>query len=69
VDPDRREFETAEAVRQDMGDDADSVEQSQLSRLEHLKSTIEQRQLSRLERLKKKIRKLQGKDPDIYPLW
>jgi hypothetical protein len=29
----------------------------------------EQRSLSRLERLKKKIRRLQGKDPDIYPMW
>ena len=25
--------------------------------------------LSRLELLKRKIRKLQGKDPDIYPMW
>jgi hypothetical protein len=24
---------------------------------------------SRLELLKRKIRKLQGKDPDIYPMW
>lgn len=29
----------------------------------------EQRKLSRLERLKKKLRQLQGKDPDIYPMW
>jgi len=27
------------------------------------------RKLSRLERLKQKIRKLQGNDPDIYPMW
>lgn len=25
--------------------------------------------MSRLERLKAKIKKLQGKDPDIYPMW
>lgn len=25
--------------------------------------------LSRLERLKRKLRKLQGKNPDIYPMW
>ncbi len=24
---------------------------------------------SRMERLKKKIQKLQGKNPDIYPMW
>ncbi len=27
------------------------------------------KKLSRLERLKQKIMKLQGKDPDIYPMW
>lgn len=27
------------------------------------------RQQSRLERLKAKARKLQGKNPDIYPMW
>jgi hypothetical protein len=27
------------------------------------------KKLSRLERLKQKILKLQGKDPDIYPMW
>jgi hypothetical protein len=27
------------------------------------------KKLSRLERLKKKIKKAQGKDPDIYPMW
>ena len=29
----------------------------------------EGRKLSRLERIKEKIRKMQGKDPDIYPMW
>lgn len=29
----------------------------------------EQHAPSRLERLKKKIKKLQGNNPDIYPLW
>lgn len=24
---------------------------------------------SRMDRLKKKVRKLQGKNPDIYPMW
>lgn len=28
-----------------------------------------ERKLSRAERLKAKIRRLQGKDPDIYPMW
>ena len=27
------------------------------------------RKTSRMDRLKKKIRKLQGKNPDIYPMW
>ncbi|MDF1717408.1 MAG: hypothetical protein P1U75_12160 [Antarcticimicrobium sp.] len=27
------------------------------------------RRQSRMERLKKKVRKLQGKNPDIYPMW
>lgn len=27
------------------------------------------RKLSRVERLKQKVRKLQGKNPDIYPMW
>jgi len=31
--------------------------------------SAEQRKLSRLERLRKKIKELQGKDPDIYPMW
>ncbi|WP_186766337.1 hypothetical protein [Falsiphaeobacter marinintestinus] len=26
-------------------------------------------QTSRMERLKRKLKKLQGKDPDIYPMW
>ena len=29
----------------------------------------EDKKTSRLDRLKKKIKKLQGKDPDIYPMW
>jgi hypothetical protein len=29
----------------------------------------EQENLSRIERLKKKLKKLQGKNPDIYPMW
>ena len=28
-----------------------------------------QKEMSRLERLKQKIRKLGGKDPDIYPMF
>lgn len=28
-----------------------------------------ERKLSRMERIKQKVRKLQGKDPDIYPMW
>lgn len=24
---------------------------------------------SRMDRLKRKLKKLQGKDPDIYPMW
>jgi hypothetical protein len=35
----------------------------------HRHDSAEQRKLSRLERLKKKIKGLQGKDPDIYPMW
>lgn len=31
--------------------------------------TADEKKASRLERLKKKIKKLQGKDPDIYPMW
>ena len=34
-----------------------------------LRDKAETRKLSRLERLKKKIKKIQGKDPDIYPMW
>lgn len=33
------------------------------------KKSAEQPALSRLDRLKLKIRKLQGKDPDIYPMF
>ena len=33
------------------------------------RDSAEQRKLSRLARLKKKIKALQGKDPDIYPMW
>jgi hypothetical protein len=29
----------------------------------------EARKISRFERLKKKLKRLQGRDPDIYPLW
>ena len=52
---DERELEAARAAKQDgPASGGDSAEP---------------KQLSRLERLKNKIKKLQGKDPDIYPMW
>ena len=33
------------------------------------RSNIKSKPLPRLERLKRKIKKLQAKDPDIYPMW
>jgi hypothetical protein len=30
---------------------------------------LNKKPLSRMESLKLKIKKLQGKDPDIYPMW
>lgn len=53
--PDERELEAAKPVKQE-----DSAANGDIQ---------EPKQLSRLERLKKKIKKLQGKDPDIYPMW
>jgi len=55
MNPDKQETETPDAVIQNgRGDDSEIAEQGKVSRL---------------ERVKKKLRQLQGKNPDIYPMW
>jgi hypothetical protein len=51
---------------QPQGNDRDFAEQDEGS---EAATTTDPKKLSRLERLKQKIMKLQGKDPDIYPMW
>lgn len=51
-----------ELMQPEISSDADSVEKERTS-------DESPAQVSRIDRLKRKLKKLQGKDPDIYPMW
>lgn len=54
------------------GNNIEDVSEKNTSQLQDDNSQNESassRKLSRVERLKRKVRKMQGKNPDIYPMW